>query len=152
MKNFKKYTSEELKNILIQYPFFIPAKIELESRGELEDKSLDLLRRLGVVELGAKMSISPSEFAQRSVNSIIDSFLSVGDYRIKPNDSAHDQDLTQSENPFDDQELISEELAEILLSQGLKEQAKQMYLKLSLLNPKKSVYFARIISELENTK
>ena len=49
----------------------------------------------------------------------------------------------------DDDEVVSEELAEIYLAQGLRDRAVAIYRKLSLLNPEKSVYFAELIGKIE---
>lgn len=43
---------------------------------------------------------------------------------------------------------ISETLASILVAQGQNEQARDIYLKLSLKNPEKSRYFASLIEQL----
>lgn len=43
---------------------------------------------------------------------------------------------------------ISETLASILVAQGQNEQAKEIYLKLSLKNPEKSRYFVSLIEQL----
>ena len=48
----------------------------------------------------------------------------------------------------DEDDLVSEELAEIYALQGLKLEAIEIYRKLSLLNPKKSAYFAAQIEKL----
>ena len=50
----------------------------------------------------------------------------------------------------EDDELVSEQLAEIYLAQGLRGQAEAIYRKLSLLNPEKSVYFAELIRNMNN--
>lgn len=45
-------------------------------------------------------------------------------------------------------DLVSETLAQIYLDQGYPDKAKEIYVKLSLLNPEKSAYFAKIIEKL----
>ena len=48
-----------------------------------------------------------------------------------------------------DAEVMTETMAEVFLQQGKKSKAKEIYVKLSLLNPHKSAYFA---AKLENLK
>lgn len=80
---------------------------------------------------------------------IIDRFLRLDDYRIVA-DEQGDVDDVRVEADFDEEDdLVSEELAEIYISQGLKNEAVEIYRKLSLLNPKKSAYFASQIEKLQ---
>ena len=63
--------------------------------------------------------------------------------------SADIVDVTEAELTEED-DLVSEEIAEIYLKQGLNELAKETYRKLSLLNPEKSVYFAERFEKIES--
>lgn len=80
---------------------------------------------------------------------LINRFLKVGDYRIVAEQGDDDEAIT-TEAEFDEEDdIVSEELAEIYAAQGLNSQAIEIYRKLSLLNPKKSAYFADQIEKLK---
>ena len=49
-------------------------------------------------------------------------------------------------------EIVSETLANIYAAQGDVQRATKVYKKLGLLNPEKSAYFAALIKKLENTE
>ena len=94
-----------------------------------------------------------SDIAPRRISSdeIIDKFLLAGGHRIVA-DEAGDEPLEEIRTEpelSDDEDLVSEELAEIYLSQGLRDEAVAIYRKLSLLNTEKSIYFAEIIDAIE---
>lgn len=46
-------------------------------------------------------------------------------------------------------DMVSETLAQIYLDQGYPDKANEIYIKLSLMNPEKSAYFAKIIEKLK---
>lgn len=85
------------------------------------------------------------------LDALIDSFIeSGGEHKITTHDDTPDLNINDfSGNQPVDNEIASEELAEIYRKQGLNEQAIAIYRKLILLNPKKSVYFAEIIENIE---
>lgn len=93
---------------------------------------------------------APAEPPRLPEDDIIDRFLEHGGRRIVPDDSAGDDEVPLAEvfEP-DSDELASEELAEIYRSQGLYAESKEIYRRLSLLNPEKSIYFADVIAAID---
>jgi hypothetical protein len=85
-----------------------------------------------------------------SSDDIIERFLHVENLRIVVEEDGAEVDVVTSAEIDDEDCLVSEELAEVYLKQGLKELAKETYRKLSLLNPEKSVYFAEIIAKIDS--
>ena len=81
---------------------------------------------------------------------IIDKFLRVDHHRIVAEEGDVQGDIVTEADIDDDDDMVSEELAQIYLAQGLKDMAKETYRKLSLLNPEKSIYFAEIISKIDS--
>ncbi len=98
----------------------------------------------------ALLDIDVARLTEVTTDDIIDRFLRADNLRIVAEEGEADDDIV-TEAAFDtDDDLASEELAEIYLAQGLKDMAKETYRKLSLLNPEKSVYFAELIAKIEN--
>ncbi len=79
---------------------------------------------------------------------VIDTFLKCDNFKIVAQDGDVDTDVTIEVELEDIDDLVTEELAEIYLSQGLIVEAKRIYTKLSLLNSEKSVYFAELIEKI----
>lgn len=93
-------------------------------------------------------SVDRQRLTALSSEDIIDDFLRVGDYRIVADEDRPDE-VVKTEADFDDEDdLVTEELAEIYRRQGLNDEACAIYRKLSLRNPEKSVYFAELIDEI----
>ena len=81
---------------------------------------------------------------------IIDKFLRAETHRIVAEEGEPDSEITTEAEFTDEDDMVSEELAEVYMQQGLKDMAIETYRKLSLLNPEKSIYFAELISKIEN--
>ena len=95
-------------------------------------------------------SIDVERLTKITSDDIIDKFLRSDSHRIVAEEGEVTQEIVV-EAAFDDEDdMVSEELAEIYLAQGLKDMAKETYRKLSLLNPEKSIYFAEIISKIDS--
>ena len=126
-------SGEELNALLAEYPWFAAAKA-LQERSEGK-----VLRH----------AIDAEKIAEESEGEIISRFLRKGDYRIVAEEGEVEGDVLTEAEIDDEDDLASEELAEIYLAQGLKCEAIEIYRKLSLLNSEKSVYFAEKIENIE---
>ena len=107
---------------------------------------LSTVRGAGLLQLEG---IDVERLAAVSDAELISRFLKMDDYRIVAEDGEPDADIKIEAEFDEDDDLVSEELAEIYANQGLKSEAIEIYRKLSLLNPKKSAYFAEKIENIE---
>ena len=98
----------------------------------------------------SKQSIDIKSLTRITSDDIIDRFLLKDTHRIVAEEGEVTQEIVIEAEFDDDEDMVSEELAEIYLAQGLKDMAKETYRKLSLLNPEKSIYFAEIISKIDS--
>lgn len=157
MDNFREYVEsggntsvdrQLLQEIVALYPWFTTARVAL-LRAEVAaaDNYLKLSFFSNPAPKPFLEKIEREEFWRRSTDEIITAFLGSGEHRIVPQEDTPDFEVSgETFDAGDDAEFITEELAQIYLSQGHTQQAKDIYEKLSLLYPKKSVYFAEIIS------
>lgn len=104
-----------------------------------------------VSQLGLKL-VDSERLAVVTEGEIIDRFLRLSDYRIVADEEGVESDIAIEAELDEEDDLVSEELAEVYLLQGMKSEAVEIYRKLSLLNPEKSVYFAEKIENVENNK
>ena len=147
----------EMPEVLDVVEVNVEVEVEVEVEGEVEVE----VEKIGVV--GAK---SPE-------SEIIDKFLTCGEHKIVPKgdftksvekeeiesvSTSSEEYITprliksQSRVEFsseDDDEFLTEELAEIYAKQELYKQSMKIYSRLMLIYPEKSVYFAVILSDIE---
>ena len=146
-------TTQEQKNIeqlLEQYPWWSALRLTIarNSGGKIDDPATQLIAMLHPTATLRPEEVDLEALRHVSTEDIIERFLKLDDYRIVAN-NGDDSDLAVPDFD-DDDELVSEEIAEIYEKQGLYAEAIATYRKLSLLNSEKSIYFARLISEIEN--
>ena len=124
---------EELDGLLADYPWFSAAKVlKMQSEGHMRRYSIDV-----------------AKIVEESEGEIISRFLRKNDYRIVAEDGEVENEVCIEAEIDEEDDIVSEELAEIYLAQGLKCEAIEIYRKLSLLNSEKSIYFAE---KIENIK
>ena len=105
---------------------------ELMQRPELQNKEIDIERLMHLTS-----------------DDIIDRFLRTSHGRIVAEEGEPTDEIVVEADIDDEEDMVSEELAEVYLAQGLKDMAIETYRKLSLLNPEKSVYFAGLIEKID---
>ena len=126
-------STEELNALLERYPWFSAAQV-LKAQSE-----------------GAQLryDVDAAKIAEESAGEIISRFLRKSDYRIVAEEGEVEDDVCIEAEIEEEDDVVSEELAEIYLAQGLKCQAIEIYRKLILLNSEKSAYFAEKIENIE---
>lgn len=138
----------DLDRLIERYPWLLPLHVR---RMQLLGDAAPLLSLLEADRLfpTTPHRVDREAILRLSSEDRINRFLKEKELRIVAQEGEVEEEIT-TEATFDEEDdLVSEELAEVYLQQGLKMEALAIYRRLSLLNPEKSVYFAEIIEELE---
>lgn len=143
-------SAAEAGDLAVRFPWFLPGRILRETlTGESDPPG------------GADGPVAGREFVAQGrrrrlgahaalLEEIIDRFLQEEDLRIVAGEGEPEEEVVLQPELDDDDEVVTEELAEIYLAQGLRDKSVAIYRKLSLRNPEKSVYFAELIGKIEN--
>lgn len=120
-------SSRQQDNMLQASGFTLQASETVEIQETKKEKSIPQLTREEIIEkfIREEPTITPAKAAFYSPS-----------------------DLASSSN-LDDEEIVSETLAELFIRQGNITKAVKIYERLSLLIPEKSVYFAALIEKLK---
>ena len=118
--------------------------------GATEDAVVNAVEELVKMPAIELQSIDIEQLTRITSSDIIDRFLRAETHRILAEEGEVEREITIEADISDEDDMVSEELAEVYLAQGLKDMAIETYRKLSLLNPEKSIYFAELISKIEN--
>jgi hypothetical protein len=109
---------------------------------------------VSLVEMPIEVAVDDSQTIGSLEDEIIDRFLCMDSHRITPDSEESEVANISPQDDYEetDEEFVTEELAEIYRAQGLYQEASKIYLRLSLLNPEKSIYFADAIAQIEKEK
>ena len=143
-------SEEALERLCRRYPWFRPLCIEQQRRGGVPSAVVSVVAPWRVESSLVQGAVDAEQLLHLSTEDLIDRFLSEENLRIVAEEGEVVNEVQTEAQLSDDEELVSEDLAEIYLAQGLRDEAKAIYRKLSLLNPEKSVYFAELIDRIEN--
>ena len=140
----------DVEAVVERYPWWSAARLSLARKQSdtARDAATHLIAILHPTALIAKRPVDIARLTHLSTDDLIDRFLKRNDYRIVAEEGAA-EDLAEAKIE-DEDEMISEDLAEIYKNQGLYNEAIAIYRKLSLLNSEKSIYFAGLIDEIED--
>ena len=130
--------------------WFMPLRVLRQELTGEPDPRVEALAPWRAESSLCRQAVDAAALLKRSSEEIIDSFLQERDLRIVAQEGEPETEVRLQPDWDEDDEIVSEELAEIYLSQGLRDRAAAIYRKLSLLNPEKSVYFAELIRKTEN--
>ena len=129
-----KLSAEELNSLLEKYPWFEAARVLADANN---------------VSIADMYTVDIEKLTKESEGELITRFLRKTDFRIVAEEGDVEGDIQTEAEIDDEDDIVSEELAEVYLAQGMKSEAIKIYSKLSLLNSEKSIYFAE---KIENIK
>jgi hypothetical protein len=110
------------------------------------------LQKAGTNSNVPKVAIKTIENPQNS-NELIEKFIQTEPRISKPTKATFFSPQVMAKKSIEENdEIVSETLANIYAAQGDVQRATKVYKKLGLLNPEKSAYFAALIKKLENTE
>lgn len=139
----------QLDALVGRYEWFTPARILRVLQTGRSDRRVSIAAVSRLLPLG-RFTVDREALCTLSPADLIDRFLKEGGHRIVAEEGEVVEEVRTEAELSGDDDLVTEDLAEIYLAQGLYDEAIAIYRKLSLLNPEKSVYFASLIDKIAN--
>ena len=124
-------SAAEAGDLAVRFPWFLPGRILRETLTGESDPRVALTAPWRAESSLRRAAVDASALTQLS-------------------EGEPEEEVVLQPELDDDDEVVTEELAEIYLAQGLRDKSVAIYRKLSLRNPEKSVYFAELIGKIEN--
>ena len=146
----EKPSGAEAADLAVRFPWFLPGRILCEGLTGESDPRVALMAPWRAESSLRMPDVDASALDRLSSDEIIDRFLKEGGHRIVAEEGEVVEEVRTEAELSGDDDLVTEDLAEIYLAQGLYDEAIAIYRKLSLLNPEKSVYFASLIDKIAN--
>ena len=139
----------QLDALVGRYEWFTPARILRVLQTGRSDRRVSIAAVSRLLPRG-RFTVDREALCALSPADLIDSFLKEEGQRIVAEEGEVVEEVRTEAELSGDDDLVTEDLAEIYLAQGLYDEAIAIYRKLSLLNPEKSVYFASLIDKIAN--
>ena len=149
-RSAERPSAAEADDLVGSFPWFAPGRILRAAVTGEEDPQVALMAPWRAESSLCMPGLDASALTRLSSDEIIDRFLQEENLRIVAQECEPEGEVKTEAELAEDDEVVSEELAEIYLAQGLRDRAVAIYRKLSLRNPEKSVYFAELIGKIDN--
>ncbi|MFZ5431373.1 MAG: hypothetical protein ACOZDD_14180 [Bacteroidota bacterium] len=157
-RNLKNISSQDADQYLQEVAIRIHDRkwlkklLETPAAGELPDMAASEYMRIADYSLESGYDSTEKPDSQKNKMSLIDNFLAGGgDFPRKTDSGEATQAADISEKAvMENDEIVTETFANILLVQGKHEKALKAFEKLSLKYPEKSIYFAARIEEVNS--
>lgn len=143
-----RWSDGQLEALVGQYGWCMPLRVLLARRRGAPDRRTRIVATARPLPYGCEQ-VDREALCRLLPEDLIDRFLREGGHRIVADEQGQAEEIRTEAEIGGEDDLVTEELAEIYAAQGLCGEAIAIYRKLSLLNPEKSVYFASLIDKIK---